>query len=79
MKKESYKQIAICAMRNADGNGLLLDIPLYIKVGEINAGRITAIEDELIGRVSAEMMKRYDSEIARHIANLKQGGQANAC
>lgn|GEM_PF-2764761 len=72
MKKESYIQIAVCAMRNADGNGLLLDIPLYIKVSEINAKNMLAMQDEMLDRVSQEMMRRYEKQISQHMTNLRK-------
>ena len=77
MAKESYVQVALITMRNIDGNGLMKDIPLYVKVRNVSGNGISKMEDELFGKISATLLKHYESQICHHVVNLKSGGFNN--
>lgn len=68
---EYYQKVAYIGLRNPDGS-YLMNVPLYVKVSEVNKNGITQMQEELIHKVSEVMMKRYDRQIAEHIANLKK-------
>ena len=74
---EFYQKVAYIGLRNQDGS-YLLNVPLYIKVSEINKSGITDMQEELIHRISEIMMRRYEKQIGEHIANLKKGVDGNA-
>lgn len=74
---EFYQKVAYIGLRNTDGS-YLLNIPLYVKVSEINKNGMTDMQEELIHRISDVMMRRYGNQISGHIANLKKGVECNA-
>lgn len=74
---EFYQKVAYIGLRNTDGS-YLLNIPLYVKVSEINKNGMTDMQEELIHRISDVMMRRYEKQIGEHIANLKKGVECNA-
>jgi hypothetical protein len=65
-------QVSFIALRNKDGT-ILLDIPLYVQVGDIAKSGVSAGIDELLHRVSAVMTRRYEKQISEHFTNLKKG------
>ena len=76
MAQEFYTQVAFIILRNPDGS-MLLDVPLYVKVSELNKNGMTDSQEEIIHRVSEIMIRRYEKQIGEHFANLKQGGGEN--
>ena len=76
-KQELYQQVACIGLRNDDGS-LMTGVPLYVRVSEVKANGLTQMQDELIGRISEVMIRRYEKQIGEYMANLKQGGQAYA-
>lgn len=74
---EFYQKVAYIGLRNSDGS-YLLNVPLYVKVSELNRNGITDTQEELIHRISEIMMRRYEKQICEHIANLKKGVESNA-
>lgn len=73
---EFYQKVAYIGLRNTDGS-YLLNVPLYVKVSEINKNGLTDMQEELIHRISDVMMRRYEKQIGEHIANLKKGVECN--
>lgn len=74
---EFYQKVAYIGLRNTD-DSYLLNVPLYVKVSEINKNGLTDMQEELIHRISDIMIRRYEKQIGAHIANLKKGVECNA-
>ncbi len=74
MQQEHYQKVAYIGLRNEDGS-YMLNVPLYVKVSEVNKNGVTDMQEELIHRISEIMMKRYEKQISEHIAKLKKGEQ----
>lgn len=74
---EFYQKVAYIGLRNTDGS-YLLNIPLYVKVSEINKNGMTAMQEELIHRISDVMMQRYEKQIGEYVVNLKKGVEYHA-
>lgn len=74
---EDYQKVAYIGLRNPDGT-YLVNVPLYVKLSEVNGCNITQQQDEIIHRITEIMMKRYDKQLGEHIANLKKGVKDNA-
>lgn len=73
---EYYQKVAYIGLRNPDGS-YMLNVPLYVKVNEVNKYGVTDTQEELIHRISEVMIKRYDRQISEYIANLKKGVKGN--
>jgi len=67
-----YQKVAYIGLRNPDGS-YMLNVPLYVKVSEVNKNGMTDQEEALMHRISSVMMKHYDRQIAEHIAIIKKG------
>ncbi len=68
---ENYQKIAYVALRNADGS-YMLNVPLYIRLDDLNKNGMSDQQEELIHKVSEIMTGRYEKQISEHIATLKQ-------
>ena len=76
MKQEFYQQVAFIGLRNPDGS-MMLNVPLYVKVSEVNKNGMATGEEELIHRISAVMVKNYEKQIGEYFARLKKEGQTH--
>lgn len=68
---EAYQKVAYIGLRKDDGS-YLLNVPLYVKVSEVNINGMTDMQEELMHRISEVMIKRYDTQISNKIAELQQ-------
>ncbi len=75
MERELYQQVACIALRNTDGS-FLPDVPLYVKVNEVNKNGVTDSQEELIHRISKVMIRRYEKQISEYFTGLKKGADA---
>lgn len=66
---EAYQKVAYIGLRNEDGS-YLLNVPLYVKVSEVNINGMTDMQEELIHRVSEIMIHRYEKQISNKIEKL---------
>ena len=55
---EIYQKVSYIGLRNPDGS-YLKNIPLYVKVTELNANGLTDTQEELIHRISSIMLQKY--------------------
>ena len=73
MKAEHYQKVAYIGLRNPDGS-MMLNVPLYVKVNEVNKNGVTDAQEEMIHRISEIMIKRYEKQISNYMAELKKSG-----
>ena len=76
MTNEFYQKVAFIGFKNPDGT-YRINVPLYVKVSELNKNGMTDEQEELIHRISERMMSRYEKQISDFIANAKNGGIQN--
>ena len=68
---ETYQKVAYIGLRNTDGS-YLVNVPLYIKVSEVNKNGLTEMQEDLIHRISEIMMKRYEKQINEEFERRKK-------
>ena len=73
---EHYQKVAYIGLRNPDGS-YLINVPLYVKVSELNKNGMTDMQEELIHRISEKMMKRYEKQISEFMTEAKKGVKEN--
>lgn len=70
MGKELYQAVAYVALRNKDGS-LMINVPLYVKVSEINKSGMTETQEKVMHRVSELMIKRHEKQLSDYFAGIK--------
>ena len=72
---EGYKIIGFIGLDNPDGT-MTFNVPLYVKISDLNKDNTTDQATELMHKVSALMREHYESQLSEYIAKLKskQGG-----
>ena len=70
MEKEYYQVVAYIALRNKDGS-MMLNVPLYVKVSEINKNGMTDEQESIMHRISEIMIKRNEKQLSEYFANAK--------
>lgn len=68
---ELYQKVAYIGLQNPDGS-LLLNVPLYVKVSELNKSGMTETQEKIISRISEFMIRRYEKQISDYFASLKE-------
>lgn len=68
---EMYQKVAYIGFRNADGS-YLTNVPLYVKVTELNANGLTDMQEELIHRISSIMLQKYQQQFGDFINQKKK-------
>ncbi len=66
--KEIYQKVAYIALRNPDGT-FQMNVPLYIKVSEVNKQGVPVSQEALIHKVSQIMTRRYEKQISAFMAS----------
>lgn len=69
---EKYQKVAYIGLRNQDGS-YLKNVPLYVKVTELNENGLTDMQEELIHRISSIMLQRYQQQLGEFIKSQKKG------
>lgn len=67
---EMYQKVAYIGLRNPDGS-YLMNVPLYVKVSELNKNGLTDMQEELIHKISSIMLQRYEQQFAEFINSKK--------
>ncbi len=73
MEKELYQAVAYVALRNKDGSPMI-NAPLYVKVAEINKSGMTEVQESVMHRISAIMIKRNQKQLSDYFANATATG-----
>lgn len=71
MAQELFQKVAYIGLRNKDGS-MLLNVPLYVKVSELNKNGMTETQENVMHRISEIMMKRYERELSEYFSSLKK-------
>jgi len=75
---EGYQMIGFIGLDNPDRT-MTFNVPLYVKVTELNKNGNSEQATELMHKVSTLMREHYESQLSEYIAKLKskQGGQSD--
>ena len=65
--KDQYQKVAYIGLRNKKGE-YNANIPLYVKLDEVNSKDIEASREEVIRKVTEVMMRRYERQLAEIMA-----------
>lgn len=71
MAQEHFQKVAYIGLRNSDGS-MMLNVPLYVKVAELNKNGMTNTQEQVLHRISEVMNKRYEKQISEYFTSLKQ-------
>ena len=71
MAQELFEKVAYIALRNTDGS-MMINVPLYVKVSELNKNGMTDEQEKLIERITETMTKRYEKQISAYFTGLKE-------
>ena len=83
MEKGLYQVVAYIALRNKDGSPMI-NVPLYVKVSEMNKNGMTEAQESVMHRISEIMIKRNEKQLSDYFANTNKsatgaGGLPPAC
>lgn len=67
---ELYQKVAYIGLRKKDGS-MLLNVPLYIKVSEVNKSGMTETQESIMHRISEIMIKQYEKQLSEYFSSLK--------
>ena len=71
MAQELFQKVAYIGLRNADGS-FMLNVPLYVKVSELNKNGMTAAQEKIIPRISEIMIGRYENQFNEYYSSLQE-------
>lgn len=76
MAQEFFQKVAYIGLRNADGS-LMLNVPLYVKVSELNKNGMTDTQEKVLHRISEIMIQRYEKQLSEYFASLQRANNEN--
>ena len=76
MAQELFQKVAYIGLRNADGS-LMLNVPLYVRVSELNKNGMTDTQEKVLHRISEIMIQRYEKQLSEYFASLQRANNEN--
>lgn len=74
MAQDFFQKVAYIGLRNDDGS-LMINVPLYVKVSELNKNGMTDTQEKMISRITEIMIQRYEKQLSEYFASLKKSKQ----
>lgn len=71
MANDTFQKVAYIGLNKPDGT-MMINVPLYVKVSELNKSGMTETQEKVISRISEFMIKRYEKQISDYFASLKE-------
>lgn len=71
MAQDFFRKVAYIGLRNDDGS-LMINVPLYVKVSELNKSGMTDTQEKMISRITEIMIQRYEKQLSEYFASLKE-------
>ena len=71
MANDTFLKIAYIGLNKPDGT-MMINVPLYVKVSELNKSGMTETQEKVISRITEIMIKRYENQLSEYFASLKQ-------
>ena len=76
MANDTFQKVAYIGLKQPDGT-MMINIPLYVKVGELQKSGMTDTQEKVISRITEIMIKRYEKQLSEYFASLKQKSKQN--
>ncbi len=74
MANDNFLKVAYIGLQKQDGS-LMLNVPLYVKVSELNKSGMTDTQEKVISRITEIMIKRYEKQLSEYFASLKENSK----
>ena len=74
MANELFQTVAYIGLRQPDGS-MMINVPLYVKVSELNKSGMTDTQEKVISRITEIMIKRYEKQLSEYFASLKENSK----
>ena len=71
MANDLFQKVAYIGLRNDDGS-MMINVPLYIKVSELNKNGMTETQEKVISRITEIMIQRYEKQLSEYFTSLKE-------
>lgn len=71
MANDLFQKVAYIGLRQPDGT-MMLNVPLYVKVSELQKSGMTEMQEKVIDRITEIMIKRYEKQLSEYFASLKE-------
>lgn len=71
MANDTFQKAAYIGLRQPDGT-MMINVPLYVKVSELNKDGMTDTQEKVISRITEIMIKRYEKQLSEYFASLKK-------
>lgn len=71
MANDLFQKVAYIGLRNDDGS-MMINVPLYIKVSELNKNSMTETQEKVISRITEIMIQRYEKQLSEYFTSLKE-------
>ena len=74
MANDLFQKVAYIGLRQPDGT-MMLNVPLYVKVSELNKSGMTETQEKVIDCIAEIMIKRYEKQLSEYFASLKENSK----
>lgn len=74
MANETFVKVAYIGLKQSDG-AMMINVPLYVKVSELNKSGMTDTQEKVISRITEIMIKRYEKQLSEYFASLKENSK----
>ena len=71
MANDTFQKVAYIGLKQPDGT-MMINVPLYVKVSELNKSGMTDTQEKVISRITEIMIKRYEKQLSEYFASLKE-------
>ena len=70
MANDTFLKVAYIGLKQPDG-AMMINVPLYVKVSELNKSGMTDTQEKVISRITEIMIKRYEKQLSEYFVSLK--------
>ena len=74
MANETFVKVAYIGLKQPNG-AMMINVPLYVKVSELNKSGMTDTQEKVISRITEIMIKRYEKQLSEYFASLKENSK----
>ncbi len=74
MANDTFIKVAYIGLKQPDG-AMMINVPLYVKVSELNKSGMTDTQEKVISRITEIMIKRYEKQLSEYFASLKENSK----
>ena len=71
MAQDCFQKIGYIGLNKPDGS-LMLNVPLYVKIGELGKSDMAEMQEKTVSRITEIMLKRYEKQLSDYFTRLKQ-------